>query len=54
MGVRQALNTVYAHAVRNMDDKDRKDFDSQLYGWSEMNRKGTQALFQGDMGGGEG
>lgn len=63
MGVRQALNLVYAHRVRDMDGKQRAQFDADLHGWGELNRRGAAALRGGvaethdpdtDTGGGEG
>lgn len=44
MPVRQALNAVYARMVSNMDGKERKRFDDDLYGFSEMNRVGNDVL----------
>lgn len=53
MPVRVALNVVYAMLLKGMDDKQRADFDSRLYGWDELNDLGNRAL-RGVMGGGEG
>lgn len=44
MPVRQALNAVYARVVSNMDTKERKEFVDNLYGFSDMNRAGNDAL----------
>lgn len=44
MPVRQALNMVYAQCVSGMDAKERKEFVDNLYGFSEMNRAGNNAL----------
>jgi hypothetical protein len=44
MPVRQALNAVYARVVSNMDDKERKQFVDELYGFTELNRAGNDVL----------
>lgn len=48
---RVALNMVYAWYVRDLDQKQRKEFDGQLYGWNAENETANHALFHG---GGEG
>ena len=42
--MRQALNTVYAHCVRDLDRKGRREFDDALYGFTALNRAGNDAL----------
>ncbi len=44
MGVRQALNAVYARCVAELDAKDRKKFNDELYGWADMNERGNDVL----------
>ena len=44
MPVRQALNTVYARIVKDMDSGDRKKFIDDLYGFNDLNRAGNDAL----------
>jgi hypothetical protein len=44
MPVRQALNAVYARVVSQMDAKERKAFNDDLYGWSELNARGNDVL----------
>jgi hypothetical protein len=44
MGVRQALNAVYARVVSGMEPADRKKFVDSLYGWDELNQRGTDVL----------
>lgn len=44
MPVRQALNAVYAQVLHGMDGKERKNFVDDLYGFSEMNRRGNDVL----------
>lgn len=44
MPVRQALNMVYARAVADMDAKERKAFNDDLYGFDELNRAGNDVL----------
>jgi hypothetical protein len=44
MPVRQALNMVYAQCMTGLDAKERKEFVDSLYGFSEMNRAGNNAL----------
>lgn len=44
MPIRQALNAVYARVVSNMDTKERKEFVDSLYGFTELNRAGNDAL----------
>jgi len=44
MPVRQALNAVYARVVSNMDEKERKRFVDDLYGFSELNKAGNDVL----------
>jgi len=41
------LNAVYAHMVRDMDAKQRKNFDADLYGWTADNDAGMRALTTG-------
>lgn len=51
MPVRVALNVVYAMLAKGLDDKQREDFDTRLYGWSELNDLGNRVL-RGAGGGG--
>lgn len=44
MPVRQALNAVYARCVRDLGSKERKEFDDELYGWTERNARGNDVL----------
>lgn len=44
MPVRQALNAVYAHMVAQMDQKERKRFIDDLYGFTELNQAADHAL----------
>lgn len=44
MPVRQALNTVYARVVQNLDSSDRKKFVDDLYGWTALNQRGNDVL----------
>jgi hypothetical protein len=44
MPVRQALNAVFARVVKGMDEKERKTFIDDLYGFTELNRSGNDAL----------
>ncbi len=52
MPARAALNAYYAWRVRDLDHKQRKEFDSQLYGWTAENEAADRELF--GHGGGEG
>lgn len=50
-----SLNVVYALYTREMDGKQRREFDDSLYGWSDLNAKADRALRRGiDESGGEG
>jgi len=44
MPVRQALNAVFARVVQGMDDKERRSFIDDLYGFTELNRSGNDVL----------
>lgn len=44
MPVRQALNAVYAKVVDGLDEKQRQSFIDDLYGFSQMNSRGNDAL----------
>lgn len=48
---RVVLNAVYAMLTDGLDSKQRDEFDTQLYGWGEVNQRATKKLF--DMRGGE-
>jgi hypothetical protein len=56
MPVRAALNVVYALLTDGLDTKQRQQFDTDLYGWGEMNDRANRTLRMGidDEGGGEG
>jgi len=47
MPVRIACNIAYAMLVDGLDAKQRKDFDTQLHGWDDINNRATQALLSG-------
>lgn len=53
MPARAALNAYYAWRVKDLDGKQRKQFDAELYGWTAENDAANRALFGAD-GGGEG
>lgn len=55
MPLRAALNVAYALLTRDMDTKQRDEFNTSLYGWDEDNARANRALRQGiDTEGGEG
>jgi hypothetical protein len=47
MPARAALNVVYALQVKEMDAKERADFDHRLNGWDRVDEKANKALWQG-------
>jgi hypothetical protein len=47
MPPRAVLNAVYAHMVRDMDPKQRRNFNAELYGWKADNDAGMRALNSG-------
>lgn len=47
MPPRAVLNAVYAHMVRDMNAKERRNFDAELYGWTADNQAGMRALTSG-------
>lgn len=54
MPVRVACNIAYAMLTHDLDSKQRREFDSQLYGWSDTNDSGNRLLRQApDDSGGE-
>ena len=53
MPARMILNAYYAWRVRDMDSKQRKEFDNALYGWKAENEAADKALFAA-LDGGEG
>jgi hypothetical protein len=57
MPVRAALNVVYAMATRDMEPKQRKEYDDALHEWDKANEAADRALFANvnapDDGGGE-
>ena len=55
MPLRVALNAAYAMLTAGLDAKGRDEFDTQLYGWSDLNDRANRALRMGlDESGGEG
>lgn len=55
MPVRVCLNLVYALLTKEMDGKQRDEFDTSLHEWAADNDRANRALFRsGDDGGGEG
>lgn len=54
MPARAALNAYYAWRVKDLDAKQRKQFDDHLYGWAAQNEAANRALMGLDDGGGEG
>jgi hypothetical protein len=46
MPLRAALNVVYALKVRDMDAKERAEFDRALNGWDAVDEKANRALWQ--------
>jgi hypothetical protein len=56
MPVRVVLNVVYALMTKDMDSKQRRDFDAELYGLKAMEDRANKALWGNDdvESGGEG
>lgn len=50
MPVRVALNLAYALLMEGRDEKERKEIESQLYGWGDMNKQAERALWSGGEG----
>ena len=53
MPVRVALNLVYALLVKHLDAEERRKFDDELYGFTELNQRAERALW-GIDGSGDG
>jgi hypothetical protein len=54
MPVRAVFNVAYALLVDGLDSKQRDEFDTSLYGWSDLNDSANRALRGGiNEGGGE-
>lgn len=51
MPVRVALNVVYAMLTDGLDSKQREEFDTRLYGWTEVNEQANRALYANTSGG---
>jgi hypothetical protein len=47
MPLRAALNVVYALKVKEMDARQRVEFDRILNGWDQVDEKANKALWQG-------
>lgn len=57
MTPRAAMNMAYAHAVKELDSKQREEFDNDLYGFTAENIAADRALrayVEEDESGGEG
>jgi hypothetical protein len=50
MPVRVVLNMAYALLVKDADEKQRRELDSQIYGFKAMEDQANKAL-QGESGG---
>jgi hypothetical protein len=46
MPLRAALNVVYALKVKDMDARERAEFDRALNGWDAQDEKANRALWQ--------
>lgn len=54
MPARAILNAYYAWRVKDMDTKQRKEFDGALYGWNAQNEAANRELRSALESGGEG
>lgn len=51
MPVRVVLNVTYALMTQDMDQKQRRDFDAELYGLHDMEDRANRALWSDTSGG---
>lgn len=48
MSPRAALNAFYAWRVTGLDEKQRREFDEQMYGWRSEQEAANRALMGDD------
>lgn len=53
MPARVVLNVAYTLLVRDLDAKQRRDLDSEIYGLGEIEARANKALFDQREDGGE-
>lgn len=54
MPVRVVLNVTYTLMTKDMDSKQRRDFDAELYGLHDLENRANKALWNDVESGGEG